>query len=221
MLAKGYLTDATIEADFVPTFRKVTGGEVSAGAFAAVFTVINVIYAGTAMCNSTHFNSRETKLKFAAALTSVASGGASLSGATLEAAHGTNLKLPTYLSKSTARFLGDAGRWLGGVAAIVGVVYDAVNTVEEWKAGHVGLAIAYFSSTVSGAVLAICVTCGVLTSWILPLTILLIAIGLVIMYFKERELKEFLGRSYFGTNKRDDKYLSLAEEQKAYAGLGA
>jgi len=60
-----------------------------------------------------------------------------------------------------------------------------------------------------------------LTSWILPLTLLLIAIGLIIMYFKEREIKEFLGRSYFGTNKKDDKYLSLQEEQKAYNGLGA
>jgi hypothetical protein len=53
------------------------------------------------------------------------------------------------------------------------------------------------------------------------LTLLLIAIGLIIMYFKEREIKEFLGRSYFGTNKKDDKYLSLQEEQKAYNGLGA
>ena len=49
----------------------------------------------------------------------------------------------------------------------------------------------------------------------------LLAIGLIIMWFKEREIKEFLGRSYFGKNKKDDKYLSFAEEQKAYNGLGA
>jgi len=65
-----------------------------------------------------------------------------------------------------------------------------------------------------GAPLAICLTFGVLT-------ILLIVIGLVIMWFKEREIKESLGRSYFGTNKKDDKYPTLQEEQKAYSGLGA
>ena len=219
--SKLMLTDATIEADFVPTFKKVTGGEVSAGAFASVFMVINAIYAGKEMCKATHFNSTETKVKFGTALTTVASGAAGLSGAALEAAHGVKLKLPAYLSADMAEGLSAAGRWLGAPAAIVGVVYDAINGTEQWKAGHVGLAIAYWSSAAAGAVLGICVTCGILASWILPLTILLIAIGLVIMYFKERELKEFLGRSYFGTNKKDDKYRSLAEEQKAYAGLGA
>jgi len=183
--------------------------------------VINAIYAGKEMCKATHFNNTETKVKFVTALTSVASGASGLSGAALEAAHGAKLKLPSALSADMAEGLSKAGRWLGAPAAIVGVVYDAMNTVEQWKAGHVGLAIAYFSSTVAGALLGICVTFGVLASWILPLTILLIAIGLVIMYFKEGELKEFLGRSYFGTNKKDDKYRSLAEEQKAYAGLGA
>ncbi|MGF6646497.1 cell division protein FtsL [Paraburkholderia sp. GAS82] len=44
---------------------------------------------------------------------------------------------------------------------------------------------------------------------------------LVIMHFKTRVLKGILGRSHFGTNKKDNKYRSLAEEQKAYAGLGA
>jgi len=58
-------------------------------------------------------------------------------------------------------------------------------------------------------------------SWLLRLTILLIAMRLVIMHFKTRVLKGILGRSHFGTNKKDNKYRSLAEEQKAYAGLGA
>ncbi|MBN3848230.1 hypothetical protein G3N58_15530 [Paraburkholderia sp. Ac-20342] len=183
--------------------------------------LINAIYAGKEMCKATHFNSTETKVKFVTALTSVASGATGLSGAALEAAHGANLKLPSALSADMAENLSKASRWLGAPAAIVGVVYDFLNGNEQWHAGHVGLAIAYWTSSAAGAVLGICVTFGVLASWILPLTILLIAIGLIIMYFKERELKEFLGRSYFGTNKKDDRYRSLAEKQKAYAGLGA
>jgi hypothetical protein len=114
-----------------------------------------------------------------------------------------------------------AARWRGASVVIVGAVCIAMNGTEQWKAVHVGLAIAYWSSAVAGAMPGICVTCSVLTSWILPLTILLIAIGLVIMYFNERELKEFLGGSYFGTNYKDDRYRSLAEEQTGYVGLGA
>jgi ribose/xylose/arabinose/galactoside ABC-type transport system permease subunit len=124
------------------------------------------------------------------------------------------------LSADTAKGL-TAGRWLGASVVIVGAACVAMNGTEQWKAGHVGLAIAYWSSAVAGAVRGTCVTCSALTSWILTLTILRIAIGLVIMYFNERELKEFLGRSYFGTNNKDDKYRSLAEEQTGYAGLGA
>jgi hypothetical protein len=41
------------------------------------------------------------------------------------------------------------------------------------------------------------------------------------MYFKGRELKEFLSRGYIGIDRKCDKYRSLAEDQKAYAGLGA
>jgi uncharacterized membrane protein len=219
--SKLLLSDETIEAEFVPTFRKVTGGEVAGSAIGAVFTAVNMIYAWGELKKSTHFNSREAMLKFGTSLTTVASGAMGFSGNLVEAMHGAKLSLPKVLSKELAENLGLAGRWLGAPAAIVGVVYDAINGAEQWKAGHVGLAIAYFSSTVAGAVLAFCMTLGVLTSWILPLTLLLLAIGLVIMYFKEREIKEFLGRSYFGTNKKDDKYLTFQEEQKAFNGLGA
>jgi hypothetical protein len=41
------------------------------------------------------------------------------------------------------------------------------------------------------------------------------------MHFKTRVLKGILGRSHFGTNKKDDKYRALAKEQTGYAGLGA
>ncbi|QCP52330.1 hypothetical protein FAZ95_24425 [Trinickia violacea] len=215
------LTDETIEKDFVPTFRKLTGGEVAGSGISAVFTVVNMMYALKEFQKSTHFNSRETMLKFGTSLTTVAGGVMSLSGNLLEAAHGAKLTLPTFLSKELAERLGIAGRILGAPAAVVGVVYDFINGTEQWKSGHVGLAIAYWLSSGMGALLAICLTFGVLTSWILPLTILLIVIGLVIMWFKEREIKEFLGRSYFGTNKKGDKYHTLQEEQKAYSGLGA
>jgi uncharacterized membrane protein len=104
---------------------------------------------------------------------------------------------------------------------IVVALFNAMNGTGQWKAGHVGLTIAYWSSAVAGVALRICLTGGRLASWILPLTILLIAIGLVIMYFKERGLEEFPGRSYLGTNKKDEKYRSLAEMQTGYAGLGA
>jgi len=214
------LTDETIEADFVPTFRKVAGGEVAGSAIGAVFTAINVMFAWKELSKSTHFNSREMMLKFGTSLTTMAGGAMTFAGNLIESMHAAKLILPKFLAKGLAERLGIAGRWLGAPAAIVGAVYDAINSAEQWKAGHVGLAIAYFMSAITGAMLGFCMILGVLTSWLLPLTLLLIAIGFVIMYFKEREIKEFLGRSYFGTNK-GEKYLNLQEEQKAYNGLGA
>jgi ribose/xylose/arabinose/galactoside ABC-type transport system permease subunit len=106
-------------------------------------------------------------------------------------------------------------------AAFIGVAFDLFNGIDQWKEGHVVVATLYFSSAAIGAVLAVIITLNVLTSLILPLTLLLIAIGLLIMWLKERELKEFLVRSYFGTNKKKDHYTSIAEERKAYNGLGA
>ncbi|WP_326489746.1 T6SS effector BTH_I2691 family protein [Paraburkholderia sp. ZP32-5] len=214
------LTDETIEAEFVPTFRKVTGGEVAGSAIGAVFTAINVMFAWKEFSKSTHFNSRETMLKFGTSLTTLAGGAAGFSGNLIESMHSAKLTLPKFLSKDLAENLGVAGRILGAPAAIVGAVYDFINFTEQWKAGHVGLAIAYFMSGILGFVLAVCLLLDIMASWLLPLTLLLIAIGLVIMWFKEREIKEFLGRSYFGKHE-DGKYLSFAEEQKAYNGLGA
>ena len=219
--SKLMLTDEIIEADFVPTFRKVTGGEVAGSAIGAIFTAVNVMFAWKEFSKSTHFNSRETMLKFGTSLTTMVGGAASFSGSLVEAMHGAKLTLPKFVSKELAENLGIAGRILGAPAAIVSSVYDFINGTEQWKTGHAGLAIAYWLSSGLGALLAFCLVFNVLASWLLPLTLLLIAIGLIIMWFKEREIKEFLGRSYFGTNKKDGKYQSFVEEQKAYNGLGA
>ncbi|PRY03122.1 T6SS effector BTH_I2691 family protein [Paraburkholderia sp. BL25I1N1] len=215
------LTDEVIEKEFAPTFRKLTGGEVAGAGIGAVFAAINVFFAAKEFEKSTHFNSTETMLKFRTSIVALGGGAMALAGNSLEAMHKLELSLPRYLSAAAAERLLLASRLLAAPAALIGVWYDGVNAKAAWKDGHVGLFLAYSTSAAAGLALTICVTFGVLTSLILPLTILLIVIGLIIMWFKERELKEFLGRSFFGTNKKDDRYTSFAEEQKAYNGLGA
>ncbi|MFM0069574.1 hypothetical protein PQQ86_00180 [Paraburkholderia sediminicola] len=215
------LTDEVIEKDFVPTFRKLRGGEVAGSGIGAVFAAINVFFAAKEFEKSTHFNSEETRLKFHASIGALAGGVVSVAGNTLEAAHKLQFTLPKALSAELSEKILIAGRLLAAPAAFIGVWYDGANAKTAWEEGHVGLFLAYFSSATAGLLLAICVTFNVLTSLILPLTILLIVIGLIIMWFKERELKEFLGRSYFGTNKKDARYTSFDEEHKAYNGLGA
>jgi hypothetical protein len=219
--SKLMLTDEAIEKEFVPTFRRLTGGEVAGAGISSVFAAVNVMFAAKEFEKSTHFNSAETLQKFLGSLGALGGGVLAVAGNVLEAAHKVQLALPRFLTAKAASRLLVAGRLLAAPAAFLGVWYDIVNARNEWKEGHAGMFLAYSTSAGVGFVLAICVVFEVLTSWIIPLTIIMIGIGLIIMWFKDRELMEFLGRSYFGTKKKDDRYTSFQEEQKAYNGLGA
>jgi hypothetical protein len=143
-------------------------------------------------------------------------GGTTFAGRAVEAAMKTPLTLPSYLTKDAAEGFPKAGRYIAVPAALVGVGRDIANMVSQWHQ-----AIAYAASAGFSIALLFCVATELFVSAVLPLTILRIAIGLVIMFLKELELKEFLGRSNFGTNKKADPYTSFEEEQKAYNGLGA
>ena len=215
------LTEEEIEKTFVPSFRKVIGGETASAGIGTVFAFANLYFATKEMEKSTHFNSTETSRKFYAAIGACLGGVASISGNALEAAHKIQLTLPSFLPKEMVERLQFAGRWFAAPAAFIGAGYDALNAWSAWQDGHAVLALAYFASSVAGFTLAICATFLVATSWILPLTLFLIAVGIIITFLKERELKEFLGRTYFGTNKKDERFRTFQEEQKAYNGLGA
>lgn len=215
------LTDESIEKTFVPAFRKITGGEVSSAGIGTLFALINFHYASKELEKSTHFNSEETKLKFYGSIGALIGGVSSVSGSGLEAAHRIQIKLPAALSEDVASGLKFAARWLAAPAAFIGAFYDLKNAKESWESGHAGLALLYTISFAGGVALGILALAASTSAIILPLTLLLLAVGILIMIFKERELKEFLGRTYFGTNKRADRFLSFEEEQKAYSGLGA
>ncbi|SDQ19460.1 hypothetical protein SAMN05443245_0317 [Paraburkholderia fungorum] len=170
---------------------------------------------------ATHFNSLEAKSKFWASIVGMAAGGAAFAGRTVEAAIKTPLRLPGFLTKDAAEGLLKAGRYLAVPGALVGVGWDISNMVSQWREGHVGWPSRTAASAGFSLALLFCVTTELFAASVLPLTLLLIAISLVIMFFKESELKEFLGRSYFGTNKKADRFTSFEEEQEAYYGLGA
>lgn len=216
------LTDEAIEGNFVPTFRKVAAGETASAGIGLIFTVVNTMIAVKEFRKATHFNSDEAGQKFVASVIASVGAMSNLAGRGLEAAHHAHVNLPASLaSENTAKYLIVAGKGAAAAAGIVGAVWDFINAQSAWKEGHVYLALAYYTSSFLGAALVVSMFVTAMAPLVLPLTLLLIAVGIIVMWLKERELKEFLGRTFFGTNKKSDRFLSFAEEQKAYKGLGA
>ncbi|MFM0212922.1 hypothetical protein PQQ96_36620 [Paraburkholderia sediminicola] len=217
------LTEDTVEKTFVPTFRKFIGGEVGANAIGAVFSLINFRFSSKDLAKSTHFNSEEAERKYYASIGNFLGSLCQVAGKSIEAAKTLEFSLPKILSgEASGKFL-YAAKWLAAPAALLGAWYDWQNAKDQWKEGHVVLSLAYRASAIGGFALAIAASVEALAFAVLPLTLFLIAIGLLILWMKERELTEFLGRSYFGTNKKgkEGHYETMAEELKAYNGLGA
>ncbi|WP_321868030.1 hypothetical protein, partial [Burkholderia cenocepacia] len=74
----------------------------------------------------------------------------------------------------------------------------------------VGLALAFsvlFLSASAAAVVA------------LPLLLIAALIGVLINYFKGKEVDEWLERCFFGLKEAKDQFPSLAEDQKAFAAM--
>ncbi|MFL9885155.1 T6SS effector BTH_I2691 family protein [Paraburkholderia fungorum] len=217
------LTEESIEKQFIPAFRKFIGGEVGANAIGAVFSIINFRFSSKDLAKATHFNNEEAERKYYASIANALGGIMQVTGYSIEAAKTLEWSLPKMLGEGTSTGLKVLGRFLGAPAAALGAWYDWNNAGEQWKEGHVVLSLAYRASALAGGTLAFLVVFNIGAIAVLPLTLFLIAIGLVILYLKERELTEFLGRSYFGTNKKgkEGHFETMAEEQKAYTGLSA
>ncbi|ALV59069.1 hypothetical protein TQ36_22940 [Burkholderia cenocepacia] len=80
----------------------------------------------------------------------------------------------------------------------------------DTASGFVGLALAFsvlFLSASAAAVVA------------LPLLLIAALIGVLINYFKGKEVDEWLERCFFGLKEAKDQFPSLAEDQKAFAAM--
>ncbi|MEX3984936.1 T6SS effector BTH_I2691 family protein [Paraburkholderia sp. EG287A] len=218
---KVILTDEVVETKFIPSFRKVMEGEPSATSIGAVFAFVNIFLSYKDYQNSTHFNSTETLSKFIASGAAFVGSIAMTASKVLEKLEKNKALIPArlkpYVSAEWIKRSSFLGRMLAAPAAFIGAYYDYQNAKEQWEAGHIGLAVAYTISAGVGVVLGVLALANIATSWVLPLGLLLLAVGLIIYFLKERELLEFLGRSYFGKSK--EKYQSLQEEQHAYNAL--
>ncbi|MDN5781021.1 MAG: hypothetical protein L0H23_03195, partial [Luteimonas sp.] len=143
-----------------------------------------------------------------------------------ETAITNSYKIGGGLSKVANTFLqrgiGVLARALGLGAAIVVAVFDGINAWNEWKEGDRGMAALYTLSAATGvASILLLVGWGgswallgiAATGWGLILLAVFIAVGLLIAYFKEDKLEEWMERSWFGDDKS---FSSLDAELEAF-----
>ena len=73
----------------------------------------------------------------------------------------------------------------------------------------------------TSAVLGIALVCAAFVGPILALPLLVVAaiLGVVINYFKGREINDWLEQCYFGIKEAKELFQSLAEDQKALASV--
>jgi hypothetical protein len=212
------LTEEVVEANFVPKFKMAAQGELGFSAISAVLNLINWQYASKDLLKATEENHPEARNKVIGAIVATIGAGFQVSGNALKVAGEIRVSLAARVG-ATAEVLEIAGRWIGAPAAAIGVYYDWQHSTEERKKGNTVLTILYFSSSVASLALIGAALITFLEPLALPLLILLAVIGVLIMFFKERELKDWLSQSYFGVEAKKRGFPSLQAEQSGFKSV--
>lgn len=115
--------------------------------------------------------------------------------------------------------LSRGGRFLGIVGAGVVAYWDAKAGIKSFQEGRYGMVVLYGSSVVLGLSAAIVLTVFAASAWAGPVALvlvaLLIAVSVLIEYFKDNKIQEWLKRCHWGVqNGNVEKYKSLADEMK-------
>ncbi|HDR8911535.1 TPA: hypothetical protein QDA72_006040, partial [Burkholderia multivorans] len=115
------------------------------------------------------------------------------------------------------RFLAIVGRFGGAIVGLVSAAIDAYHAYDELEHGNILMFALYTTSALIGGALVVAAFVGsVLT---LPLLLLAALIGVLINYFKSREVDDWLEQCYFGIKSTSERFERLEEDRKAFTAI--
>lgn len=215
-LASATLTPDVVETIYMPKFRLMTKGEPGFAGIGAIFSAINLRFAREELKKANRFNQTEAGIKFDNAVGGLVAGVAQYGSSALEQMEKAGVKL----SESTAkvgRFLGIVGRFGGAIVGLVSAAIDAYHAYDELEHGNILMFALYTTSALIGGALVVAAFLGsVLT---LPLLLLAALIGVLINYFKSREVDDWLEQCYFGIKATSERFEHLEEDRKAFTAI--
>ncbi|MBU9542109.1 hypothetical protein LGM48_00685 [Burkholderia multivorans] len=220
-LASATLTPDVVETIYMPKFRLMTKGEPGFAGIGAIFSAVNLRFAREELSKANRFNQTEASIKFDNAVGGLVAGVAQYGSAAIDAFSKTGVRLGTGWLR-LERFLNVAGKYGGATVGLVSAAIDAYHAVQDFKEGNLTMFVLDVASAAVGLVLAYSVVflsasaAAVVT---LPLLLIAAVIGILMNYFKGKEVDEWLERCFFGLKETKDRFQTLSEDQKAFAAV--
>ena len=210
------LTPDVVEKIYMPKFRLFARGEPAYAGIGAIFNAINLRFAREELKKSNHFNSTENTIKFDNAAGGLVASVSQYGHVAIESIEKSGAKIGAGWLK-LGKAMEMVGKFGGAVVGLVSAAIDGYHAWDEWKHGNILLMSLYISSAVVGVLLVCAAFGGPILA--LPLLVIAAVLGVVINYFKEREINDWLEQCYFGIKEVKERFQSLAEDQKALASV--
>jgi hypothetical protein len=215
-MAASTLTPDVVENIYMPKFRLMARGEPAFAGIGAIFNAINLRFAREELKKSNRFNATENGIKFDNAVAGLVASVAQYGGATIKGLRNGGVKLSAGWLRWGNR-LELAAKYGGAVVGLVSIAIDAYHAYDEIMHGNVLMFALYTTSAFAGGLLVAAAFLGsVLT---LPLLLLVAVIGVLINYFKGREVYDWLEQCYFGIKASSERFERLEEDQKAFSAI--
>lgn len=215
-MAAATLTPDVVENIYMPNFRLVAKGEPGFAGIGAIFNAINLRFAREELKKSNHFNKTENTIKFDNAAAGLVASISQYGHAAIDSIERSGARVGGGWLK-LSRFLEILGKFGGAVVGLVSAAIDGYHAWDELEHGNYLLASLYTLSASVGVVLVwAALSCPVLA---LPLLVVAATLGVVINYFKGREINDWLEQCYFGIKDDHERFHTLAEDQKALVSV--
>ncbi len=215
-MAASMLTPDVVENIYMPKFRLMARGEPAFAGIGAIFNAINLRFAREELRKSNRFNATENRIKFDNAVAGLTASVAQYGGAAIKGLENGGVKLSGGWLRWAHR-LELAGKYGGAVVGLVAAAIDFYHAYDEDMHGNTMLAVLYVTSGVAGVALAIAAFFSpILTP---PLLLLAALIGVLVSYFKEREVNAWLEKSYFGIKATSERFEGFDEDKKAFSAI--
>ncbi|CAN7508350.1 hypothetical protein LJR230_003417 [Trinickia sp. LjRoot230] len=215
-MAASMLTPDVVENIYMPKFRLMAKGEPAFAGIGAIFNAINLRLAREELKKSNRFNATENAIKFDNAVAGLTASVAQYGGATIKGLENGGVKLSGGWLRWAHR-LELAGKYGGAVVGLVSAAIDAYHAWDEFKHSNFLMLALYTASAVVGATLVAIAFVGSVLA--LPLLLLAAVVGVLINYFKGREINEWLEQCYFGIKASSERFERLEQDQKAFSAI--
>ncbi|KQV42880.1 hypothetical protein ASD07_20735 [Duganella sp. Root336D2] len=184
-----------------------------------VTSIVQLIALGFAfkdLNDNNRYNEFETRVKAGSATVSIIATVTESVAMTAQksATHPLSLYLLEHwkITQATWGKIGGVARVIGGIAGLVGALFDFQKAWIAWQSKRTGTTATYVSSGVAGLALT-WAACGAVPALWFPL-LAAVVFALFLPYLNRAELQTWVSRCFFGTE--SDRYLSGEEEVKSF-----